>query len=527
MRILYGILCFFCFFTSSYSDVKSHLLRNDMVASEHRLATQVGVDILRAGGNAVDAAVAVGYALAVVNPCCGNLGGGGFMTIHLANGQNITLNFREKAPLKASRDMYLDTKKNVRDEATTNGYLSVGVPGTVLGLDTALKQYGTMTRQQVMEQAIRLARKGYLVTPYEAQQFQKFSRDFRAQPNVANIFLKNGHSYKAGERFIQTDLAETLTLIQEKGAEVFYKGSIAHDIVTASQAHGGILTLKDFADYSIEEKPPIHCNYHGYTLLVPPLPSGGETLCHMLAKLQKSSSLHPPKYRSAQSVTDVIEAMQYGFVKRNHIDLKKKMTTYDHELTDTTHYSVVDKNGNAVAVTYTLNGFFGARVIAGHTGFFLNDSMDDFTAKVGVANKFGLVQSEKNAISPGKRPLSSMTPTIVLKNGRVFMVIGSPGGPRIITSILLSFINVIDYNKTLQDAINAPRYHYQVIPDYIEVEPGVFSSAVKKELLKRGYHLLPQRTWGAVEAIQSDPATGKWLGANDYRRPDGGALGNN
>ena len=531
--------------------LNTYAANSGMVVSEQKVASTVGADILRAGGNAVDAAVAVGYALAVVNPCCGNIGGGGFMTIHLANGQNIFINFREKAPFKATRDMFLNNP-----DATTSGYLAVGVPGTVLGLDTALQKYGTMTRKQVMAPAIKLAKEGYQVTWFDAKWFKSYAKDFRQQPNVAAIFLNHGEPYKQGERLVQTDLAYTLQQISDLGPDVFYKGWIADEIVNASKSHGGILTLQDFTNYTVEQLTPIHCNYRGYDIIsAPPPSSGGVTLCETLNILE-NFPLRQLGYRSAQGVQDILEAMRDGYRDRNErlgdpdfitnpIDkllskeyaakLSKKIqqlrsapivspTNNHHELTDTTHYSVVDIMGNAVAVTYTINGFFGAKVIAGKTGFFLNDEMDDFATKPGSANKFGLVQYENNDIKPGKRPLSSMTPTIVMKDGKVFMVLGSPGGPRIITSVLLTILNVIDYGMPIQQAVNAPRFHFQGDPDSVDMEPLALPYLTSKRLQLKGYHLTPQSTWSAVEAILIDPKDGNRYGANDCRRPDGAAI---
>lgn len=527
-----------------------------MVVTENGIASKVGADILRAGGNAIDAAVAVGYSLAVVNPCCGNIGGGGFMLIHLANGKNIFINFREKAPLKASKNMYLDANGNVIPNKSVNGYLAVAVPGTVLGLDTALKQYGTMTRKQVMTPAIRLARQGFTLTPYLANEFAKYANDFRAHPEITAIFLKNGKLYQAGDKLIQADLANSLEAIANQGPAVFYRGYIAKAIVEASNRNGGILTMQDFATYNIKETKPLQCHYHHYELLTAPPPSsGGITLCEMLNILE-NFPLAKLGYHSPKSAQIAIETMRYGYTDRNTKlgdpdfihnpiqELTSKKYAHDisvkigvskvvpkqekciaHEFTDTTHYSVLDSKGNAVAVTYTLNGMFGAKVIADHTGFFLNDEMDDFTAKPCAPNKFGLVMNEKNAIQSGKRPLSSMTPTIILKNGKVFLVLGSPGGPRIISSVLLTILNVINYGMTLQDAVNAPRFHYQVYPDIVDMEPNAFSLQTINELEKMGYQINPTHTWSAVEAIRVDPMNGKIEGANDRRRPDGGAVG--
>lgn len=528
-----------------------------MVVSENKIASQIGADILKNGGNAIDAAVAVGYALAVVNPCCGNIGGGGFMVIHLANDKDIFLNFRETAPANARKNMFLDKQGNIIPDKSTQGYLAVAVPGTVLGLDTALKRYGTMSRKQVMAPAIRLAQEGYILTPYEVNLMDQYTDDFRKNANVAAIFLNNDKPYLAGERFIQTNLANTLKHIAEKGPDYFYRGPIADTIVKASNAQGGILSRKDFANYHVTESAPIYCTYRGYTLIsAAPPSSGGVTLCEILNILE-NFSLDKFSYHSPQEMSVVIDAMGYGFRDRNlrlgdpafvknplsqllskeyaeqiskqiaasAFEKNTKLENPQHELTDTTHYSIVDNKGNAVSVTYTLNGFFGARVIAGNTGFFLNDEMDDFAIKPGSTNKFNLVQHEANAIQPGKRPLSSMTPTIIMKDGKLFMVIGSPGGPRIITAVLLSILNVLDGGMTLQQAVDRPRFHFQAEPDVVEMEPLALPFLTLKALRYRGYTLLPQKNWAAVEAILIDPDTGKITGANDVRRPDGGAIG--
>lgn len=537
---------------------QGHAATQGMVVSEHHLASQVGVDILKAGGNAIDAAVAVGYALAVVNPCCGNIGGGGFMVIHLANGKNIFVNFREKAPKKAFITMYVGANGKSVANASITGYRAVAVPGTVLGLDTALKHYGTMKRADIMAPAIKLAKEGYSLSKYEAAQFKQFSKDFVEQPNVAAIFLKNGQPYQASDLFIQRDLAKTLSLISKHGAAAFYKGSIAKAIVKASDEHNGLLGLSDFSNYDVTINKPLTCHYRDYTVLTAPPPSGGGvTLCETLGILNNLPS-QKNGYQNPDVVRNIVEALQYSFTDRNtklgdpafvhnpiqHLlsyDYLKgisekissttiptnrgKTSDVSHELTDTTHYAVVDKAGNAVSVTYTLNGFFGARVIAGHTGFFLNDEMDDFETRPGKANKFGLVQSAANRIQPKKRPLSSMTPTILLKHEKLYMVIGSPGGPRIISAVLLAILNVVDFNMTLQQAADAPRFHFQAYPNTIFIEPNALSTEVQDNLINRGYHITPQKTWGAIEAILFDANTGELTGANDKRRPDGAALG--
>ncbi len=559
MKILSYINIFIFLFFLTLSNIHAvNAASHGMVVSEQRLASQIGVDILRAGGNAIDAAVAVGYALAVVDPCCGNIGGGGFMTIHLANGNNIFINFREKASLHANKNMFVNPDSQAMTNEASKGYLAVAVPGTVMGLETVLQKYGTLSRQQVMAPAIQLAKNGFIITPYEAARYQTFVKDFREQANVAAIFLKNDQAYPVGSRLIQTNLATTLQQIADKGSAVFYKGAIAKTIVNASNAHGGILTLKDFATYTVQELTPIYCNYRGYTIIsAPPPSSGGVTLCEILNILE-NFPLANSDLRSATNTQYIIEAMHYGFFDRNNklgdpdwiknpvaeltstsyaaniaaaIQNKslssrmKTATTTTHELTDTTHYSVIDNKGNAVAVTYTLNGFFGAEIIASNTGFFLNNEMDDFTIAAGVENKFGLVQHDANAIAPGKRPLSSMAPTIVMKDGKIFLILGSPGGPRIITSVLLTLLNVIDGDMPLQQAVDAPRFHYQVQPDVIDIEPFALPLLTQKQFTWRGYHFTAQKQWGAIDAIMVDPATGEFYGVNDIRRPDGGAVG--
>lgn len=529
---------------------QSHSVQKGMVVSEQKLASKVGAEILRAGGNAIDAAVAVGYALAVVTPCCGNIGGGGFMLIHLANGENVFLNFREKAPLKSRPNMFLDSSGKPIPNASTKGFLAVAVPGTVMGLDKALQKYGTMQRKEVMAPAIQLAEKGYIVTSYQASLFQTSAQTFKKYANVAAIFLKNGKPYQAGERLIQKELAGTLKLIADQGPNAFYKGPIASAIVKDSNANGGILTLEDFANYNIEETKPLYCNYQGYRLITAAPPSsGGITLCEMLNILE-NFPLKSIGYHSKLSFFYIIEAMRYAYLDRNNNlgdpdfvhnpsdrltskkyakEISQKITAAEslpindavQESTETTHYSVLDNKGNAVAVTYTLDGLFGAGVIGGNTGFFLNNEMDDFSAGENVPNQFGLLQSKANDIEPGKRPLSSMTPTIVMKNGQLILIVGSPGGPRIITSVLQTILNLLDFGMPIQEAVDAPRFHYQVTPNVVFVEPLAVSFFVKAWLEFKGYHLLPENPWSAVEAISIDPKTFEIHGGSDYRRPDG------
>ena len=549
-----------------------------MVVTAQSLASAVGVEILKKGGNAVDAAVAVGYALAVVHPCCGNLGGGGFMLIHLASGKDVVLDFRETAPLAATRDMYLDAASNVIPDASTRGYKAVGVPGSVLGLETALTRYGTMSRAEVMAPAIALAEQGFVLTRPDIDILGTGTKAFAQAANVAAIFLKNGQPLAPGDRLVQKDLAESLKLIARDGPDAFYRGPIAEAIVAASQAQGGLLSLEDFRRYQVMAREPVRCGYHGYDIVsVPPPSSGGTTICEIL-NIVGDLPLAKQGYHSAAGTHNMVEAMRRAYLDRNNRlgdpafvtnPLAELLSTayaqklragieadratpssslksgLDQEGNQTTHYSVIDAAGNAVGVTYTINSYFGAKVIAGNTGFFLNDEMDDFTAKPGAANMFGLVQSSTNAIAPGKRPLSSMSPTLLSRDGHVFMLLGSPGGPRIITAILEVIVNVVDYGMDLQSAVDAPRFHHQWLPDMIYAEPFAFSADTAVKLTGMGYKLSEQPPWGAVEAILVGPpkpaaaatagiddsthraalAPGHLYGANDSRRPGGAAMG--
>ena len=531
--------------------------RHGMVVTAQHLATEVGVDVLKKGGNAVDAAVAVGYALAVVHPCCGNIGGGGFMLIHLKDGRNVFLDFREKAPMKASADMYLDKQGNVVPGLSTESWLSVGVPGTVMGLDTALRKYGTMTRRQVMQPAVELARKGFVLSPGDVAIMGEEAKKLAAHPNVAAIFLDHGKPFEAGHRFVQPQLARTLERIEKEGSSAFYRGPIADALAKASKANGGILTKADLAAYTVKEQTPVTGSYRGCTIVSSPPPSsGGTTICEILNVLS-GYPMAKLGFHSAEGVHLMAEAMRYAYADRNTYlgdpgfvkNPLKELLSAKHaawirsqiepdragpvirrarplsEGTDTTHYSIVDGRGNAVAVTYTLNAWFGCGRMAGDTGFFLNDEMDDFTSKPGVPNMYGLVQGKANAIEPGKRPLSSMAPTMVFRDGRLVMVTGSPGGSRIITITLESILNVIDHGMNVRQAVDAPRIHFQGLPDVLYAEPRAFSPDTAAILKKMGYTIEVQDPWGACEAIAVDPKTGVLYGANDDRRPAGLAMG--
>lgn len=555
--------------------------KNGMVVTSQHLASQVGVDILKMGGNAIDAAVAVGYAQAVVNPCCGNIGGGGFMTIHLADGRDTFINFRETAPAAASANMYLDSAGKAITNASLFGYLAAGVPGTVLGLDTAQRKYGKLTRAQVMQPAIKLARDGYILNRGDTDILDTTIAQFKKDPESARLFLRrDGTPLQPGDRLVQKDLAKTLEAISRNGPDAFYKGAIPAAVERASKAGGGIITAADFASYKISESAPLSCTYRGYVFVsAPPPSSGGATMCQILNILE-GYDMKGLGFHSAASVHYMTEAMRHSYMDRNtflgdpafvknplerlmskeyaasiraKISADKATPSVEvqpgmapHEKPETTHYSIVDKDGNAVSTTYTINGRFGAVVIAPGTGFFLNDEMDDFTVKAGVQNLFGLVQGATNSIAPGKRPLSSMAPTLVTKDGKTYMVLGSPGGSRIITITLETALNVIDYGMAPQEAVDAPRIHHQWLPDEVYYETRGLSPDTLKILDGMGYKMKEQTPWGAAELIMiglpgaagvSGASSGNdagvsgivrpgyYYGANDTRRPAGAAIG--
>ena len=540
---------------------------NGMVVTAQHLATHVGVDVLKDGGNAVDAAVAVGYALAVVYPAAGNIGGGGFMTIQLADGRKTFLDFREKAPLAATANMYLDKDGNVVKDASTYGHLAVGVPGTVSGMEYALKKYGTMKRQAVIAPAIHYARDGFVLDQGDIDMFMTATEEFKKDPASAAIFLNHGAPFQVGQKFVQKDLAQTLKAISDRGEDGFYKGPVGAAIVASSQAGKGIITQADLDQYKTRELKPVECTYRGYGIVsAPPPSSGGVVICEILNILE-GYPLKDLGFRSAQSVQYQIEAMRHAYVDRNSylgdpdfvknpldhlldknyaaqiraviapdkagVSMDIKPGVAPHEGSNTTHYSIVDKWGNAVSVTYTLNDWFGAKVTAPRTGVMLNDEMDDFTSKVGVPNLYGLVQGEANAIAPGKRPLSSMSPTIVTKDGKPVMVVGTPGGSRIITAVLHTILNVIDYGMNAQEAVDAPRFHQQWLPETTNIDNFALSPDTRKILEGWGQKFSAPQPANhlAVILIGAPSLDGKpvgknrFYGANDPRRNSGLALG--
>jgi len=540
---------------------------NGMVVTAQHLATRVGVDVLKDGGNAVDAAVAVGYALAVVYPAAGNLGGGGFMTIQLADGRKTFLDFREKAPLAATPNMYLDASGNVIKGASTTGHLAVGVPGTVSGMEYAREKYGTMKRETLIAPAIKYAKDGFVLDQGDVDMLWTSTADFKKDADSGAIFLNRGEPFQVGEKLVQKDLAATLKAISDKGVDGFYKGSVGAAIVSSSQAGKGIITQADLDQYKTRELAPVECDYRGYHVVsAPPPSSGGVIICEILNIIEG----YPMKdlgFRSAQAVHYQIEAMRHAYMDRNSylgdpdfvknpldrlldknyaakirgviapdkagISSQIKPGVPPHEGSNTTHYSIADKWGNAVSVTYTLNDWFGAKVMASKTGVLLNDEMDDFTAKVGVPNLYGLVQGEANSIAPGKRPLSSMSPTIVTKDGKPVMVVGTPGGSRIITAVLHTMVNVIDYGMNVQEAVDAPRFHQQWLPETTNMDVFGISPDTRKILEGWGHKFAGPQPANHVAAIlvgapslEGKPVgKNRYYGANDPRRNTGLALG--
>jgi gamma-glutamyltranspeptidase/glutathione hydrolase len=567
MRVLRTSLVFLVAFWAAAQAACAEGLRpahakKAMVVSVHQEASKVGAEIMRQGGNAVDAAVATGFALAVVHPAAGNIGGGGFMLLRMANGEVHFLDFREKAPKAAARDMYLDAQGNVIPKASLIGYKAIGVPGSVAGLVYAQKHWGKLPLRTVMQPAIRLAREGVRLTYEEAQSMH--DPDLAQFPDSKRIFQRNGKLYEPGELFRQPELARTLERIAMSPND-FYKGPMARELAAEVKRGGGLITAEDLAEYEVKERQPVKGTYRGYEIIsAPPPSSGGITMLEALNILE-GYDLGKLGNRSADSIHLTVEAFRRAFFDRaellgdpdfsqipvaqlidkkyaagwrgsldmmrasdsreirrpsgfGELDRRANMQPYTGpEHNNTTHYSVVDSQGNAVAVTTTLNDSFGAAVTAGKLGFLLNDEMDDFTSKPGVPNGYGLIQGEANAIAPGKRPLSAMAPTIVLKDGKLFLVLGSPGGPRIITTVANILMGVVDYGLDIQQAVNAPRFHHQWQPDEIDIEKTGISPDTIKLLQARGHKVKDQGYWSDGECIAVDPKTGELLGAPDGR----------
>lgn len=541
--------------------------QHGMVVSVHHLASDAGVEILQAGGNAVDAAVATGFALAVVHPIAGNLGGGGFLLLRTRDGKSTFIDFREKAPLAATETMYQDAHGNVIPDASVIGYRSIATPGSVAGLAYAEKKYGKLGLKRVMEPAIKLARDGFVLTPEEAHELT--DPDLAKFPASRLLFQRNGSYYRGGDTFQQPELARTLERIAADPSDL-YHGKLAHELVDDLKKGGALITLQDLAQYNVVERAPVIGTFHNYSIISAPLPSSGGIVLVSALNILESFDLASLGDRSAGWIHLITEAYRRAFMDRaeymgdpdyNSIPaaeliakkydeawrssiLPDKATPsaslkrpegflppppasagHPHESPDTTHYSVVDAEGNAVSVTTTLNDGFGSHVTAGSLGFLLNDEMDDFSAKAGVPNMYGLIQGPANAIAPGKRPLSAMTPTIVLENGKLRYVLGSPGGPRIITTVANIFLSASQGGLNIQEAVDAPRFHHQYLPDKLYLEPG-FNPRTLDELKKMGYTLdVRDGHWSNGECIAIDPKTGELEGGQDHRSRYGKAAG--
>jgi gamma-glutamyltranspeptidase / glutathione hydrolase len=539
--------------------------RHGIVASTNEIASNVGVDVMKRGGNAVDAAIAVAFALAVTHPAAGNLGGGGFMMIRLKDGRTTAIDYREMAPAAASRNIYLDKNGNVieGEGGSIEGYRAAGVPGTVRGMELALKRYGSgrLSWAQLIEPARRLAANGFRVN-YTLARGLRSNREYLSKyPETKRIYLNNGKFYNEGDLFVQSDLAGTFARLQQRGPNEFYEGQTAQLIAADMKRHNGLLTLDDLRGYVAKEREPLRGNYRGYEVIsMPPPSSGGAVLIEMLNILE-GYDFKKMDWASSDRYHLMTEAMRRAFADRAEymgdtdyvkvpiaglVDKKyaaqlrrtinperassseqvKAGKPLGYESEETTHFTVVDAEGNAVANTYTLNNSYGSAVVAKGTGLIMNDEMDDFAAKPGTPNLYGLIQGERNAVAPHKRPLSAMTPTFVLrKDGSLWFTVGSPGGPTIINTVLDVITNVVDYGMNIQQAIDAPRIHHQWLPDELVFEPYGLSGDTQNALTARGHKLAKPRYLGDAEGIMIEEKTGVRLGATDPRRSDGLAVG--
>jgi gamma-glutamyltranspeptidase / glutathione hydrolase len=575
LRILLLVLCFFLPATSPVlagGSMRPERAQHGMVVSVHELASEAGIEMLKAGGNAIDAAVATGFALAVVHPAAGNIGGGGFMLIRMHDGATHFLDYREKAPGKATVDMYLDAKRDVIPQMSRVGYKAAAVPGSVKGLVHAQAKFGKLSLERVMAPAIRLARQGFPLDFSDAHELTN-DKGLAQFADSRRIFQNGGKGWRPGDVLKQPELARTLERIA-KNPDEFYTGKMARELAEFVQAGGGLIAVEDLANYDVKERTPVRGSYRGHEIISAPPPSSGgialiETLNILegydLAKLGHGSaaSIHliAEAYRRAfydraqflgdpeYSDVPVLELMNRKYAEewRRSIDpqrasasarlerpetalglmryaAERPVNAPRKEATQTTHYSIVDAAGNAVAVTTTINGGYGSKVTVGPLGFLLNNEMDDFSSKPGAPNMFGLLQSEENAIGPNKRPLSAMTPTIVLKDGKLFLVLGTPGGPTIITTVANILVGVVDFGLDIQQAVNAPRFHHQWVPDRLLMERARHSPDTVKLLEERG-HSIVFGGGGDGECIQIDLESGMRLGASDFRNDSGRAVG--
>jgi gamma-glutamyltranspeptidase/glutathione hydrolase len=538
--------------STSFAAKRPVRAKHGMVVSADAYASNVGVQILKKGGNAVDAAVAVGFALAVTFPGAGNIGGGGFMVIRMADGRTTTIDYREKAPAAANSTMFLDEKGNFVPSRSQDGYLASGVPGSVAGMLRALDLFGKLSRKTVLQPAIDFASRGIRLSHEFTDELKADMRDILKHPSSTKAFTKGGKPYEEGDLFIQKDLAKTLQRIQNKGKDGFYRGTTADLIVAEMKRGGGLITREDLAAYEAIERPPIRGTYRGYEIVsMGPPSSGGLVLVEML-NLLEPYDIARSGFGSSKTIGLMTEAMKLAYADRAEfmgdadfypvpVDrlISKDYAAERRTLLDTikatpsrqlshgaieikegvhtTHYSVVDQWGNAVSVTTTINSWYGSKVVVDGAGFFLNNEMDDFAAKPGAPNQFGLLGGSANSVQPNKRMLSAMTPTIILKDGQPYLVVGSPGGPTIITSVLQVIVNVLDHHMNVADANDAPRFHHQWLPDTIECERLGFPKDVVQNLEARGYSVRSRSTLGRIEVIQIDRKNGFLYGSTDPR----------
>ena len=523
------------------------------VIATSKYATEAGMRVLRSGGNAVDAAVCVGYTMAVTHPVAGNLGGGGFAIIRTADGKIYSLDFREMAPGKSTRDMYLDSSGNVVPKLSLDGYLAAGVPGTVAGMSAMLERFGTKKLSGLMQPAIQYAEKGFVISARNAETFKEHQPRLSKYASSRRYFLKpDGSTYKEGDLLVQKDLAKTLRAISDRGSKAFYEGTIADLIEKDMKANGGMITKDDLKRYKPVWREPVRGNYRGYEIISMGPPSSGGTHIIQMLNILEGYDLKAMGPNSAAAVNVMAEAMRFAYADRSEYmgdpdfvkvpvetltskdyaeRLRKRIepgkatpsdqvrpgTSFKKEGSNTTHYSVVDRFGNAVSITYTINDYYGSAAAVNGAGFLLNNEMDDFAVKPGVPNLYGLIGGDANAVEPSKRPLSSMSPTLVLKDGQVVMVLGSPGGARIITTVMQVILNVIDHGLNLREAVDAPRVHLQWIPDELRIEKNGLSADTAEKLTAMGYKIQVRANMGDVNAIMVDPTNKVFLIASDPR----------
>ncbi len=534
-----------------YSSAKKVIVENGAVVSAHPLASKIGIAVLKMGGNAVDAAIATQLALAVVYPNAGNIGGGGFLVGRLSNGELISIDYREKAPENASRDMYVDKDGTARTDKSQNGHLAGGVPGTVSGLFTS-HQYAKLPFSKLIQPAIELAEKGFAISAIEARSFNNLQDALKKYNTVMPVFVK-ATSWKEGDTLVQKDLANTLKRIRDNGAAGFYEGETARLITEEMKRGNGIITKDDLKNYKAKSRTPHIFDYKGYKIIGMPMPSSGGLLIHQMMKMIENRNISSMGFHSVQVVQLMTEVERRAYADRaeymgdadfykvpvdmlcNDVYLQERMKNYDPEKAtpsaevkpgvllnaeseETTHLSVIDKDGNMIAVTTTLNGSYGSRTVIGGAGFFLNNEMDDFSIKPGIPNMYGALGGEANAIIPGKRMLSSMTPTLVLKDNKPFIVVGTPGGTTIPTQIFQTLVNILEFNMSTEDAVYKPKFHHQWLPDRIDVEKG-FPESVKAALQKMGYTINERGSIGRTEIIKVMP-DGKFEAVADRRGED-------